>query len=158
VSGLWATTGLDLTFDEEVAGVGRTVEVTAAHPQTWGETITIVERRGQGRSNQATLLTASFASPATLPPTGTVLTGRIAGPVTAPRLSESNQFATTTETLNVPVRLLVVPGWELWADRFAHACLLFFREDRWLLVTIVALLTWCVLAGSTALLFRIGRR
>jgi hypothetical protein len=158
VSGLWATTGLDLTFDEEVAGVGRTVEVTAAHPQTWGETITIVERRGQGRSNQATLLTASFDSPATLPPAGTVLTGRIAGPVTAPRLSESNQFATTTETLNVPVRLLVVPGWELWADRFTHACLLFFRDDRWLLVTIVALLIWCVLAGSAALLFRIGRR
>jgi hypothetical protein len=158
VSGLWATPGLELTFDQEVAGIGRTVEVTAARPQTWGETITIVERRGQGRSNQATLLTASLDSPATLPPVGTVLRGRIVGPVTAPRLSESSQFATTTETLDLPVQLLVVPAWELWADRFVHAYTLFFHEDRWLLVTIAALLTWCVLAGGAALVFRIGRR
>ena len=158
VSGLWATPGLALTFDREVAGVGRTVEVTPARPQTWGETITIVERRGQGRSNQETLLTATFDSPSTLPPVGTVLAGRIVGPVTAPRLSETSQFATTTEALDLPVQLVVVPAWELWADRFVHACTLFFREDRWLLVTIAALLTWCVLAGGVALVFRIGRR
>lgn len=158
VSGLWASPGLELSLDQELGAAGRTFTVTAPRPQTWGETITIVERRGQGRSSQETLLPASLEAPASLPPAGTVLTGRIAGPVTAPRLSETSQFSTTTETLELPVQFLVVAGWEVWADRFVHASGLFFHEDRWLLVTIVSLLTWCVLAGITALIVRVVRR
>lgn len=155
VSGLWATPGLELTLDQELDGAGTTFAVTAPRSQSWGETITIVERRGQGRSNQETVLLATFAAPSALPPSGTVIEGRIAGQVTAPRLSESSQFNTTTEGIDVPVQLVVVSAPELWLDRFWNSLRMFFLDDRWLLVTIGALLTWCVLAGGTAILFRV---
>jgi hypothetical protein len=155
VSGLWATPGLDLTLVQSLPDVGRTISVTAPRSPTWGETITIVERRGQGRANQATIVPATFEAPATLPPAGTVLDGRLAGQVTAPRLTETSQFNTTTESVNLPVQLVVVSGMDLWLDRFESSLGMFFDEDRWLLVTIGAILTWCVLAGGAALLFRV---
>jgi hypothetical protein len=155
VSGLWATPGLELTLDQELDGAGAAFTVTAPRPQSWGETITIVERRGQGRSNQDTVLPATFTAPGTLPPSGTVIDGRIAGQVTAPRLSESSQFTTTTEGIDVPVQLVVVSAPELWLDRFGNSLRMFFHDDRWLLVTIGALLSWCVLAGGAAILFRV---
>jgi hypothetical protein len=158
VSGLWATPGLDLMLDQDVEGAGRTFAVTGARPQSWGETITIVERRGQGRANQPTVVPATFDAPRSLPPVGTVLTGRIAGQVTAPRLSESSQFTTTTENVDLPVRLVVVSSTDLWLDRLVNAFKMYFDDDRWLLVTIGALLAWCVLAGGTALVFRVGQR
>jgi hypothetical protein len=158
VSGLWATPGLELTLDHELEGTGRTFTVTGARPQSWGETITIVERRGQGRASQQTILPASLEAPAALPPPGTVLDGHIAGQVTAPRLSESAQFTTATEDVNLPVKLVVVSWPQLWLDRFVNACRMFFDEDRWLLVTIGALLGWCVLAGGAAIVFRAGHR
>jgi hypothetical protein len=158
VSGLWASPGLELALDQDLPGAGRTFAVTAQRPQSWGETITIVERRGQGRANQQTVVPATFAAPSSLPPTGTVLDGRISGQLTAPRLSESSQFNTTTEDVNLPVRLVVVSTPELWLDRFVNALRMYADEDRWLLVTIGALLAWCVLAGAAALAFRIGQR
>jgi hypothetical protein len=154
VSGLWATPGLELTLDQELNGAGASFAVTAPRPQSWGETITIVERRGQGRSNQETVLLATFAAPSDLPPSGTVIDGRIAGQVTAPRLSENSQFTTTTESIDVPIQLVVVSTPELWLDRFDNSVRMFLQEDRWLLVTIGALLSWCVLAGGTAILLR----
>ena len=90
VSGLWASPGLELTLEQELDGLGAAVPVTAARPQSWGETITIVERRGQGRANQDTVMLASFVAPGSLPPGGTVIDGRISGQVTAPRISESS--------------------------------------------------------------------
>lgn len=158
VSGIWASPGLELTLDQDVDGAGRTFPVTGARQQSWGETITIVERRGQGRANQVTEIPATFDAPRGLPPTGTELAGRISGQVTAPRLSESSQFNSTTETIDVPVRLVVVSTSELWLDRFTNSVGMYLDEDRWLLVTIGALLAWCVLAGGAALLFRIGQR
>jgi hypothetical protein len=158
VSGLWASPGLELALDQDLPGAGRTFAVTAARPQSWGETITIVERRGQGRANQQTVVPATFEAPSSLPPTGTVLDGRISGQLTAPRLSESSQFNTTTEDVNLPVRLVVVSTPELWLDRFVNALRMYTDEDRWLLVTIGALLAWCALAGAAALVFRIGHR
>jgi hypothetical protein len=158
VSGLWATPGLELTLAEPVEGAGGTFGVTAPRSQTWGETITIVERRGQGRSNQETVVPATFEAPAGLPPAGTVLDGRIAGEVTAPRLTESSQFNTTSQSVDLPVQLVVVSAPELWLDRSGHALRMFFDEDRWLLVTIGAILTWCVLAGGAAILYRARRR
>lgn len=155
VSGLWATPGLELTLDQELDGAGAAFPVTAARPQGWGETITIVERRGQGRANQDTVLLATFTAPGALPPSGTVIGGKIAGQVTAPRLSESSQFSTTTEGIEAPVQLVVVSAPELWLDRFGNSLQMFFLEDRWLLVTIGALLMWCVLAGGAAILFRV---
>ena len=86
-----------------------------------------------------------------------MLDGRIAGQITAPRLSESSQFNTTTQNVDVPVQLVVVSGLDLWLDRFGNALRMFFDEDRWLLVTIGAILSWCVLAGA-ALLFRARKR
>ncbi|MCC7368552.1 MAG: hypothetical protein IT306_09020 [Chloroflexi bacterium] len=155
VSGLWASSGLELTLDRELDDAGTTFPVTAARPQNWGETITIVERRGQGRANQETVLPATLVAPASLPPAGTVIDGIIAGRVTAPRLSETSQFNTTADTVSVPVQLVVVSTPELWLDRFLNSLRMYFDEDRWLLVTIGALLTWCVLAGGTAILFRV---
>lgn len=157
VSGLWATPGLELSLAQEVDGAGSTFGVTAPRSQTWGETITIVERRGQGRSNQETVVPATFVAPATLPSAGTVLEGRIAGQVTAPRLTENSQFNTTTQTVDLPVRLVVVSTYDLWVDQFWNALRMFFDEDRWLLVTIGAILSWCVLAGGAAILFRMRR-
>jgi hypothetical protein len=157
VSGLWATPGLDLTLAQPVEGAGSTFGVTAPRPQTWGETITIVERRGQGRANQETIVPATFEAPRALPPAGTVLDGRIAGRVTAPRLTESGQFNTSTQSVDLPVQLVVVSGLDLWLDRFGNALRMFFDEDRWLLVTIGAILTWCVLAGAAAILYRARR-
>ena len=157
VSGLWATPGLELTLDQELPGAGRTFMVTAPRQQTWGETITIVERRGQGRANQETVVPVTFEAPASLPDTGTIVQGRITGQVTAPRLSESSQFNTTSEGVDVPVQLLVVSGPELWLDRVVNAIAMYFDPDRWLLVTIGALLSWCVLAGGAAIIFRIRR-
>jgi hypothetical protein len=154
VSGLWATRGLDLRFDEPVPGLDRMVTVTAPRPPAWGETITVVERRGQGRANQGTTIPITFEVPDQGPPVGATLSGRIEGDVIAPRLSENSQFNTTTERVDVPIRLIVVPGYELWWDRFVNGAAMFFDEDRWLLVSIGALLTWCVLAGIVALLFR----
>ena len=158
VSGLWATPGLELKLDQESAGLARSHEVTAPRPQGWGETITIVERRGQGRTNQPTLIPARFDAPSELPPTGTVLTGHVLGQVTAPRLSENSQFNTASQSVDVPIRLVVVSMPELLFDRFSHAVAMYFDGDRWLLVTIGALLTWCVLAGGAAIWFRIGHR
>jgi Na+-transporting NADH:ubiquinone oxidoreductase subunit NqrD len=129
--------------------------VTAPRPPSWGETITIVERRGQGRANQETVVPAALEVPSGLPAVGTVLTGHIAGQVTAPRLTETSQFNTTTESLDVPVQLEVVSALDLWWDRFSNAVRMFFDEDRWLLVTIGALLTWCVVAGGAAILYRV---
>lgn len=157
VSGLWATPGLDLSLAQELDGAGTTFGVTAPRAQTWGETITIVERRGQGRSNQETVVPATFAAPDSLPSAGTVLEGRIAGQVTAPRLSENSQFNTTTQNVDFPVRLVVVSTLDLWVDRFWNTLRMFFDEDRWLLVTIGAILSWCVLAGVAAVLFRTRR-
>jgi hypothetical protein len=157
VSGLWASPGLELTLAEELAGAGSAFTVTAPRLQSWGETITIVERRGQGRVNQETLLPTMFEAPAELPPAGTVLEGRIAGEILVPRLSENSQFNSVTERVDVPVHLVVVSGSELWLDRFGNSVRMFFDEDRWLLVTIGALLTWCVLAGGVALAFRARR-
>ncbi len=154
VSGLWATPGLELTLDQELAGADRSFMVTAPRSQSWGETITIVERRGQGRANQETLVLATFAAPGTLPSAGAVLSGRITGEVQAPRLNESGQFSTTTEAVMLPVQLVVVSVPELWLDRFGNGVAMFLVDDRWLLVTIGALLAWCVLAGGTAILFR----
>jgi hypothetical protein len=154
VSGLWATRGLDLRFDEPVPGLDRSVTVTAPRPPAWGETITVVERRGQGRANQGTTIPITFQAPDPGPPAGTILAGRVEGDVIAPRLSENSQFTTTTERVDVPIRLIVVPSYELWWDRFVNAADMFFDEDRWLLVSIGALLTWCVLAGILALLVR----
>lgn len=158
VSGLWATTGLDLTLAQPVEGAGSTFGVTAPRSPSWGETITIVERRGQGRANQETIVPATFEAPASLPPLGTVLDGRIAGQVAAPRLTETSQFNTTTQTVELPVQLVVVSGFDLWLDRFGNALRMFFDEDRWLLVTIGAILSWCVLAGGAAILYRARRR
>ena len=158
VSGLWATPGLELTLAQPLEGAGGTFGVTAPRAQVWGETITIVERRGQGRANQETVVPATFAPPSDLPPAGTVLDGRIAGQVTAPRLTESSQFNTTTQRVDLPVQLVVVSGLDLWLDRFENALRMFFDEDRWLLVTIGAILTWCVLAGGAAILYRARRR
>lgn len=157
VSGLWGTPGLDLTLAQPVAGAGSTFGVTAPRSQSWGETITIVERRGQGRANQETIVPATFEAPAGLPPAGAVLDGRIVGQVTAPRLTESSQFSTTTQSVELPVQLVVVSGFELWLDRLGNALRMFFDEDRWLLVTIGAILTWCVLAGGAAILCRARR-
>jgi hypothetical protein len=156
VSGLWATPGLDLTLDYELEGVGRTFAVTSPRQQAWGESITIVERRGQGRANQETVVLASFIAPTSLPPPGTVLDGWIRGQITAPRLTDDLQFTTTTEQVELPVRLVVVSGSELWQDRLGNMLRMFFDEDRWLLLTISAVLTWCVLAGGAAILFRAG--
>ena len=154
VSGLWATLGLELTLAQPISPAGGTFTVTAPRSQSWGETITVVERRGQGRANQETIVPATFEAPNDLPPVGTVLAGQIAGQVTAPRLTESSQFNTTTQSVDLPVQLVVVSGLDLWVDRFENAVRMFFDEDRWLLVTIGAILTWCVLAGAAALLFR----
>jgi hypothetical protein len=46
----------------------------------------------------------------------------------------------------------------LWLDRFQNAVGMYFDEERWLLVTIGALLAWCVLAGAAAIVFRVGQR
>ena len=154
VSGLWATRGLELRFDEPVPGLDRSVTVSAPRPPAWGETITVVERRGQGRANQGTTIPITFQAPDSGLPIGTILAGRIEGDVIAPRLSENSQFTTTTERIDVPIHLSVVPSYELWWDRFVNAADMFFDEDRWLLVSIGALLTWCVLAGILALLVR----
>jgi hypothetical protein len=97
---------------------------------------------------------ATFAAPGTLPSAGAVLPGRITGEVQAPRLNESGQFSTTTEAVMLPVQLVVVSVPELWLDRFGNGVAMFLVDDRWLLVTIGALLAWCVLAGGTAILFR----
>jgi hypothetical protein len=158
VSGLWSSPGLELALDQDLPGAGRTFTVSGPRPQSWGETITIVERRGQGRSNQQTVVPAAFEAPSSLPPTGTVLDGRITGQLTAPRLSESSQFNTTTENVDLPVRLVVVSAPELWLDRFVNSLRMYTDEDRWLLVTIGALLAWCLLAGAAAIVFRIGQR
>jgi hypothetical protein len=158
VSGLWSTSGLDLTLDQDIEGAGHQFAVTGSRPQSWGETITIVERRGQGRANQALVVPATFDAPSSLPPTGTELDGHISGQVTAPRLSETSQFNTTTESVDVPIRLVVVSTPSLWLDRFVNAVRMYFDEERWLLVTIGALLTWCILAGATAIVFRVGQR
>lgn len=157
VSGLWATSGLTLTFDQEAPGLARSVTVVPPRQQTWGETITIVERRGQGRSSQETIIPASFGAPAALPPVGTILAARISGPVTAPRLSETSQFVTTTQALDLTVQLQVVPWWEAWLDRFVHACELLVVDDRWLQVAVGSLLAWSVLAGAAALVLRARR-
>jgi hypothetical protein len=157
VSGLWATPGLDLTLEQDLGERGSTFVVTDARPQNWGETITIVERRGQGRTNQETIVPATFAVPTTLPPGGTVIDGLITGQVTAPRLSDSGQFNTSTDVIDMPVQLVIVSAPELWLDRFLNSLRMFFQEDRWLLVTVSALLTWCVVAGGTAILFRVRR-
>lgn len=158
VSGLWASPGLDLTLADPAGSIAGTFSVTAPRPQSWGETITIVERRGQGRANQETVVPATFEAPADLPPAGTVIGGRIAGQVMAPRLSENSQFTTTTQSIDIPVQLVVVSGFDLWLERMGNALRMFFDEDRWLLVTIGAILIWCVLAGGAALLFRARRR
>jgi hypothetical protein len=158
VSGLWATPGLELTLDQDIEGAGRQFAVTDARPQSWGETITIVERRGQGRANQQMVVPATFEAQRSLPPAGTVLDGHITGQVTAPRLSETSQFNTTTESIDVPIRLVVVSTPSLWLDRFESAVGMYFDEERWLLVTIGALLAWCVLAGAAAIVFRVGQR
>ena len=158
VSGLWATPGLELTLTQPLEGAESTFGVTAPRSQGWGETITIVERRGQGRANQETVVPATFQAPSGLPPAGSVLDGRIAGQVTAPRLTESSQFNTTTQRVDLPVELVVVSGPDLWLDRVGSALRMFFDEDRWLLVTIGAILTWCVLAGGAAILYRTRRR
>jgi hypothetical protein len=158
VSGLWATPGLELSLDQEIEGAGRRFAVTGARPQSWGETITIVERRGQGRANQTMVMPATFEAQSSLPPAGTALDGHITGQVTAPRLSETSQFNTTTESIDVPVRLVVVSTPSLWLDRFQNAVGMYFDEERWLLVTIGALLAWCVLAGVAAIVFRVGQR
>jgi hypothetical protein len=155
VSGLWASPGLELTLEEEIPGAGSSFTLTAPRVQSWGETITIVERRGQGRANQETLVPATFQAPGSMPASGSVLAGRISGQVQAPRLNETGQFSTTTEAVDLPVHLVVVSMPELWLDRFVSALGMFFVDDRWLLVTIGALLTWCVLAGGSAILLRL---
>jgi hypothetical protein len=157
VSGLWATPGLELTLDQDVGASDGSFVVTAPRPQSWGETITIVERRGQGRANQATNIPATFVPAPGLPPTGTVLDGRITGQVTAPRLAEAGQFNTSTDSVEIPVQLVVVSQLDLWLDRFVNAFWMLFDEDRWLLIAIGSLLTWCVLAGGAAVLFRVRR-
>lgn len=157
ISGLWATPGLALTLDQELEDAGQMFTVTAPRPQAWGETITIVERRGQDRANQETIVPATFEAPVNLPSAGTVIDGRIAGEVTAPRLNESSQFTTTAVSVDLPVQLVVVSGLDLWLDRLGNAMRMFLDEDRWLLITIVAMLTWCALAGGAAILFR-GRQ
>ena len=154
VSGLWATPGLELTLDQDLGGAGSAFTVAAPRPQGWGETITIVERRGQGRANQETIVLATFEAPANLPSAGTIFHGRIVGHVMAPRLNESGQFSTSTESIDLPVQIEVVSGFDLWLDRFGSAVQMYFKEDRWLLVTIGALLAWCALAGGAAILYR----
>jgi hypothetical protein len=154
VSGLWATPGLELALDQEIAGADQQFIVTAARPQSWGETITIVERQGQGRAHQVTIVPATFETPDELPPAGTVLDGQIVGQVIVPRLTETSEFNTISEEIRLPVQLVVVSGPELWLDRFVNAVRMFFDEDRWLLVTIGALLGWCILAGGAAIVFR----
>jgi hypothetical protein len=95
-----------------------------------------------------------FQAPDPGPPVGAILTGRVEGDVIAPRLSENSQFTTTTERVDLPIHLIVVSWYELWWDRFVNAAAMYFDEDRWLLVSIGALLTWCVLAGIVALFAR----
>ena len=156
VSGLWATPGLELTLDQDLDGVGRTVAVTGPAATIVGETITIVERRGQGRANQATVLPATFEAPARASAGRHGAERPIAGQVTAPRLSETSQFNTATESRG---RAGPAGGGlhaALWLDRFVNALRMYFDEERWLLVTIGALLAWCILAGVTAIVFRIG--
>lgn len=155
VVGLWATPGLELTLNEALPGAGTTFTVTPARAQTWGETITIMERRGQGRANQDTVLPAGFTAPASLPAPGAVLEGRIVGQLTAPRISDGNQFSTSAETIDKPVELVVVSSTALWLDRFGNAVTMYFDADRWLLVTIGALLAWCAIAGGAALAWRL---
>ena len=154
--GLWASPYLELTL-AQTADIGGTYNVTGPRSQSWGETITIVERRGQGRANRRRSC-RDVPGASRSPPTGTVLDGRIAGQITAPRLSESSQFNTTSQNVDVPVQLVVVSGFDLWLDRFGNALRMFFDEDRWLLVTIGAILSWCVLVDGAALLFRARKR
>ena len=99
----------------------------------------------------------TFEAPSSLPPVGATLDGHVSGQITAPRLSESSQFSTRTDSVDVPVQLVVVTQIELWLDRFANAFWMFFDQERWLLVTIGALLGWCILAGGAAILFRASR-
>jgi hypothetical protein len=157
VTGLWSTTGLDLTVDEGNPGAGRTFSVTPALPQPWGETITVVERRGEGRSSQDTIIPASFAVPSDLPAGGPLRT-HVTGPIVAPRLTDGGQFATMTDAIERPIDLVVVSVPELLLDRFINSVSLYVQEDRWLLVTIGALLCWCVLAGATAVIARVTSR
>jgi len=156
VTGLWATTGLELVLDQEVPGAGQRFPVAPPTLQSWGETITVVERRGSGRSNQETTIPATFQAPSNLPSSGEALRGRIVGQVTAPRLTEGGQFTTATDTVEAPIELDIVSAPSLLLDRFLASLSLYLQEDRWLLVTIGALLCWCVLAGMTAIAMRMA--
>jgi hypothetical protein len=158
VTGLWSTTGLDLSLDDDSPGAGRTFSVSPAVPQPWGETITVVERRGEGRSSQDTIIQASLAVPSDLPTGNGSLRAHVDGPILAPRLTEGGQFATMTDAIEQPIELVVVSVPELLLDRFINAASMYAQEDRWLLVTIGALLCWCVLAGATAVIARATRR
>jgi len=156
VTGLWSTSGLDLVLDPDASGANRRFTVTPATAQPWGETITVVERRGEGRSSQETTIPASFTVPADLTASDGVVRGRIVGQVTAPRLTEGGQFATSADAIDRPIELTVVLPPELLLDRFVNSVSMYFEEDRWLLVTIGALLCWCVLAGATAVIVRLA--
>jgi hypothetical protein len=154
VTGLWATPGLELVLDREIPGAGQRFAVTPATPQSWGESITVVERRGSGRSSLDTTIPATFQAPASLPASGDTLQGRIIGQVTAPRLTEGGQFLTSPDSIDRPVELVVVSVPALLLDRFMSSLGMYLQEDRWLLVTIGALLCWCALAGLTAVAVR----
>jgi hypothetical protein len=157
VTGLWSTSGLDLTVDEGSPGAGQSFSVTPPVPQRWGETITVVERRGEGRASQETMIPASFRVPADLPTSGSPLQAHIGGAVTAPRLTETGQFATMSDSIDRSVELVVVSVPELLLDRFVNSVRMYTQDDRWLMVTIGALLCWCVLAGVIAVLVRLRR-
>ena len=156
VTGLWSTSGLDLVLDPDTSGNARRFTVTPATAQPWGETITVVERRGEGRASLETTIPASFTVPTDLSASDGVIRGRIVGQVTAPRLTEGGQFATSADAVDRPIELVVVSPPELLLDRFVNSVSMYFEEDRWLLVTIGALLCWCVLAGVTAVLVRLA--
>jgi hypothetical protein len=155
VTGLWSTSGLELTLDEGSPDAGQSFTVAPSMPQPWGETITVVERRGEGRASQETTIPASFRVPADLPTSGGPLRARISGAVTAPRLTESGQFATMSDAIDRPVELVAVSVPELLLDRFVNSVGMYTQEDRWLLVTIGALLCWCFLAGAAAVAARL---
>ena len=75
----------------------------------------------------------------------------------APRLTEGGQFISTPDSIDAPIELEVVSVPALLLDRFGASFWMYLQEDRWLLVTIGALLCWCVLAGLTAVVVRISQ-
>ncbi|MCC6177304.1 MAG: hypothetical protein IT305_18550 [Chloroflexi bacterium] len=157
ITGLWATPGLELVLNDPPPGVGQRTTVTSTRPPGWGETITIVQRGGRSRTGQETVVPGSFTAPAELPEDGAVVHGRLTGQITAPRLTEgSSQFVIAADAVDIPVELEVVSWPAFQWDRFVHSVEMFFSADRWLTVSIGALIAWTVLAAVISLLSRRG--